>query len=371
MTVAERLFAKADADTRMILNEYTSAVRTDSLAELHLDIVSGCNLRCVMCDWESRIPRNQVMPPGVFADIASTCSGLGVKRLHIGVCGEPSIHPAFPWLVEVTKEYSFGVMITTNLSMPLTPDMKAALQSVNRLIVSCDAATAQIYERIRCGGSFNRFLANLRELCDTKPSDQHIWANVLVLNENISELTDILDLLSGFGVSRIRISLPNLRTGDRLASLSLSNSQIDDLIYMFDHIDSQPDLSNRISHPLTNLPRNSSVIDGFKKAISFGRSWFLFSPFDEKCQLVRCSVYVNAAGLVFPCFLLSDRNDSCFGDIIHGTLESIVRSNTRREWLSQFEPNKCKTCVFCPCTNLNHIVSLMHRREENGETLSS
>ncbi len=87
------------------------------LTNLHIEITSKCNERCLHC----YIPHENKfwdISPDVFYDILKQCKEMRV--LHITLSGgEPLLHKQFCDFLRKCREYDFSVNVLSNLTTPL------------------------------------------------------------------------------------------------------------------------------------------------------------------------------------------------------------------------------------------------------------
>lgn len=131
-----------------------------------LEITSGCNLNCLMCDTHSATRPAGQMSLDMFARGLDELDAIGCKHLSYHTIGEPTIHKQFDTILQLSHERGFQVFLSTN-GMLLDRYVDALTRwPVATLRFSIDGATKETYERIRVGGDFDRLLANLRLMHD-------------------------------------------------------------------------------------------------------------------------------------------------------------------------------------------------------------
>lgn len=137
---------------------------------LHIDIETSClcNLRCEFCatNYEP-IGGKGFMSFETFKKIIDegTKHGLCAIKLNSGGRGEPLLNPLVPEMIAYAKSKDImDVYFNTN-AMLLTRDMSIRLISsgLDRLSVSVEGTTAEVYEKYRIGASFDKVLNNIKE----------------------------------------------------------------------------------------------------------------------------------------------------------------------------------------------------------------
>jgi radical SAM protein with 4Fe4S-binding SPASM domain len=149
--------------------------RADSIYLAHLDIVHGCQLRCVGCP-------NSILQPKIAQvaedDFATILRNIDVDRIHLLRLfnfGEPLLHRGLSRLLPHIRAQRWSaeqVELSTNAQKVYWDDFEAALATgvLTRLIVSCDGdGTPEDYERLRPPSKWDRlveFLERTKELRD-------------------------------------------------------------------------------------------------------------------------------------------------------------------------------------------------------------
>lgn len=97
-------------------------------AKIYLEITDCCNLRCRFCPGTTRPPR--FLSPGEFGTLAEKLRPYS-DYLYLHVMGEPLLHPALREILEICRQLSFRVVLTTNGS--LLPERSSLLLSAEAL----------------------------------------------------------------------------------------------------------------------------------------------------------------------------------------------------------------------------------------------
>ena len=145
-------------------------IRTEVPLELHLELVSWCNLRCKMC-YRSFIPDKErvAMPREMIDEIVSQSIEMGLSSIHLGLNTEPILHPD---IIEVLKKLASinpqDFWLRTN-GIALTREISELITEIplTKLSVSIDAATKESYKKIR-GGDYDVVIRNLQNFLDIR-----------------------------------------------------------------------------------------------------------------------------------------------------------------------------------------------------------
>jgi hypothetical protein len=93
---------------------------------LEIEPTNLCNLRCVTCPCANSTYARGYMDMDLFRKIISEAAEIGVKRIHLFLRGEPTLHPHIFEMVAFIKANGLAVHLTTN-GMTLTPERGAEL----------------------------------------------------------------------------------------------------------------------------------------------------------------------------------------------------------------------------------------------------
>jgi sulfatase maturation enzyme AslB (radical SAM superfamily) len=135
---------------------------------LEIEPTNLCNLRCVTCPGARSSFARGYMDIGLFRDIITEASEVGVKRIHLFLRGEPLLHPKIVEMVAFTKSKGLPVHLTTNGTM-LTPEKSAGLlgagvNSADQVTVSFLGHSKQAHEATMIGVDHDLVVGNILEL---------------------------------------------------------------------------------------------------------------------------------------------------------------------------------------------------------------
>lgn len=173
---------------------------------IHLDLRLGntCNLACIMCSFpvSSRIAAGS-KPTWTTANIdpyrddeefwrAIRDHAHEIRFLYVAG-GEPFMQSSHYRLLDVLAESGASRHIKIHYNSNLTvlpPGLWPRLEQFKHVSIaaSCDGV-GEVFERIRVGGRWDTFVANLRTACE----QVEVWLDVTVQRDNLAELTELHD----------------------------------------------------------------------------------------------------------------------------------------------------------------------------------
>jgi hypothetical protein len=109
-----------------------------------------------------------VIDPGLFREILEEATGK-VEFLSLASRGEPLLHPRFDELMAATAGRFLALKINTNAAVLDEGKARAILDSgVGTLVFSADAASPELYKKLRVGGDLSRVQRNIERFQEIK-----------------------------------------------------------------------------------------------------------------------------------------------------------------------------------------------------------
>lgn len=286
-----------------------------------LDIVHGCQLKCVGCPnslIESKIERISV------DDFARCLANIDVEHIHtlrLFNFGEPLLHRELSQLVALIPQQAWKVSvveISTNGQQVDWDELERMLklEVLTRLVVSCDGdGTPEDYERLRPPSRWERLV----EFLDKAAYLRDRWAPATQLMTRTVVKTED-DMLRWEAFLRPRGWLPEFRRWMAL-----------------------PESKENLTGRVVMAPRGPCVY--FAEPTDFPHHpWF-----GEINGL-----YMDADGTVVPCCMHPRAGE--FGNLKHQTYSEIRQGSARAGMLAAMQSNRaampiCNTCEIGPAGN--------------------
>ena len=305
-----------------------------------------CNSRCVSCDWWKQTGADD-LALGEIAVLARALPALGT-RLVVFSGGEPLLRPEVFEAARLFRAEGVTLHLLTS-GVLLERCAERVAEQFSRVIVSLDATTAALYERIRgvdALATVGRGVARLRRVAPGVP----LSGRATLHRANFRELPRLIDHARALGLDRIsflpadisspgfgRAAQPEPNTGP-LAALALDADEIEEFeaiiertvrVYARDFdsgfVAERPDTLRR-------LPRYYAALLGAE-------------PFPRvACNAPWISVVVEANGAVRPCFF-----HRSIGNVRESPIADIVGRNLRA-FRESFDVGADPVCVRCVCS---------------------
>jgi len=209
----------------------------DTRLELLVEPTLACTLSCACCMRKRIIAGGRdtkSLNPEILRRFVQSCraEGIAIDQVHYIGWGEPLLHGDFRALFDIVAEYapSSNQMVTTAANVDFRATVgDAALQ---RLVVSCDGATAVSYAKYRRGGDFDtvvRFMRDCRKF--GRASIFLEWKFILFEhNDSDEEILAAQALAEEIGVDSLLFVLTNSKwhsqrfTAENLRELPLTST---------------------------------------------------------------------------------------------------------------------------------------------------
>lgn len=167
----------------------------------------ACNIACSMCPWHTVrkiLSDSGLMERAVWEALLPHLEQIDSVDLSGG--GEPLLHPELPERIAQAKAAGCTTGFLTNGTL-LDENMAARILEAGAdwLGVSMDGATAETYEHIRKGASFEKVCANIRTLTALRDRAKapYLIIQTVLLPQNIEEIADMVRLAADLGADHL------------------------------------------------------------------------------------------------------------------------------------------------------------------------
>lgn len=143
----------------------TTCGSTSLPLSLQIELTNHCNIRCTCCPRENLHRPKGFMDLHLFRKIIGEAAGLGIKRAHLYLHGEPLLHPHLIPMIEFVKEKGMGVSLATNgmlLDRPTAEAILAAgVNNADHVRFSLLGHSKQVHEKIMRGVLHEKVMVNI------------------------------------------------------------------------------------------------------------------------------------------------------------------------------------------------------------------
>lgn len=171
---------------------------------------TSCNLRCPECPSGLR---SFTRPTGMLADdfFTQTINDIHKDLLYLTFYfqGEPYLNPAFLSMVKYANEKRIYTATSTNAHYLTDEKAKQTVKSgLDRLIISVDGTTQDVYQQYRVGGNLEKVLEGVRNIVkwkkELKSKTPFILFQFLVVKPNEHQVQEVKKLGREIGVDQVR-----------------------------------------------------------------------------------------------------------------------------------------------------------------------
>ena len=284
---------------------------------LSIEPTTACNLRCPECPSGLR---SFTRPTGTLSsdlfDRILSDQHRTLTYLIFYFQGEPYIHPSF--LDMVARAHQKGIYTITSTNGHFLNDALAertVKSGLDRLIISVDGTTQEVYEQYRKGGKLDHVLQGARNVIAWKKKlgsrSPHVIFQFLVVRPNEHQITDIKRLATELGVDEVKYKTAQL----------------------YDY---------RYGHEL--MPQDPS----FRRyQLNQDGTYELAYTVEDRCWKLWHASVITWDGKVLPCCFDKDATHE-LGDISHATsFETIWRSKAYRSFRRRLRENGRSDIDIC------------------------
>ena len=174
---------------------------------IDVEATSACNLKCPFCATTYRGDKisKGFMPFETLKKIVDEGADNGLYGIKLNIRGEPLLHPEIDRFVAYAKDKGLiDVYFNTN-AMLMTEEVAGRLidARLDRISVSFEGFTKEVYERHRVGASFETVLANIETLQSLKARRGADYPRVRVQTVLLPELVGSFEQYQEFWSGRV------------------------------------------------------------------------------------------------------------------------------------------------------------------------
>ena len=209
-----------------VLDNRTKEKRRWRLLQVESSI--ACNLQCVMCPWREiskEFENRGIMSQEIWESIRPYLKD--VTSVDFTGGGEPLLQPNLVNWVGEAKAAGCEVGFLTN-GMLLKKETTGNLieKGIDWICVSIDAATADLYEKIRKGASFNKVCENVAGMGNMRSGKTpKTMINFVMMENNFHQVEDMIKLADELGVDQVNFKQCDVIRGENGKGLGLFASK--------------------------------------------------------------------------------------------------------------------------------------------------
>ena len=198
---------------------------------LSIEPTTSCNLRCPECPSGLRsFTRPTGMLDLTFYNKIIDEQSSSLSYLLLYFQGEPFLHQNFVQMIKYAADKGIYTATSTNAHY-FTDDMaRETIQSgLDRLIISIDGTTQDVYEQYRVGGSLEKVIDGTKKLVSWKKKlkspTPHLIFQFLIVKPNEHQIADVQKMAREVGVDEVKLKTAQLYDYENGNELMPSNEQ--------------------------------------------------------------------------------------------------------------------------------------------------
>lgn len=178
-----------------------------------MELTNYCNLKCIMCPLPNQMKRDRgFMNFSLFKKVIDEISPY-TYSVWLHVFGEPLLHPNLINMITYCNEKGVKPCLSTN-GLLLTHEMSEKLLSSNlyEIVFSIDAASKEIYDKIRKNSNFEVVVANITfflKMRHIKASIIRTSVQLIKMNNNTKEIDKFISMWKKYDID---ITIKNFDT---------------------------------------------------------------------------------------------------------------------------------------------------------------
>jgi len=297
---------------------------------VQVETTIACNLKCIMCNQNVRKRSKKFMTIDEFRRIINQFAY--ATSLNLTGIGEPLLNKDLFEMIKFARSKNIKeVWFATNATMLDAKCAKKLISSgLTSIIFSLDAATPELYEKIRVGADFYQVIENIKKFMNIKRevnSKFYTQIYMVGMEENKDQIVDMINIAIKLGVNHIRIQ------------------------GMYDQSGKDP--SKTKSALWRDGTKNRKLLEIAREKAKRNGVSFYYSPLEkaskEKCAVPWRYCYITVEGCVTPCCMEGvDPRNVNFGNLLEEDFSSIWNNYKYRDFRSKLAssnpPDICKNC---------------------------
>jgi len=286
---------------------------------LSFEPTTSCNLRCPECPSGLR---SFTRPTGLLEEelFRKVIDEVGRELWYLIFYfqGEPYLHPRFTDLVAYASSKGIYTATSTNAHYLTDEHARKTVESgLDRLIISIDGTTQEVYQQYRIGGKLEKVIEGTKNIIawkkKLKSSTPHVIFQFLVVRPNEHQIEEVQSLATSLGVDEVR-----LKTAQ---------------VYDYEH-------GNDLIPTIDRYARYVQQPDG---------SWSIKNKLLNHCWKLWHSCVITWDGSVVPCCFDKDA-DHKMGNLQEQTFRELWQSEPYAAFRasvlrSRSEIEMCKNCT--------------------------
>lgn len=171
-----------------------------------VELTQNCNLKCPMCRSGEKYDPAYNLPLNVLDKLAAEVIPL-THIVDLRGWGESTMLPWFSDTIDMFTQYRPQLRLVTNGQVNRSVVWEKLMRAHAMVVVSCDAATPELFTHLRGGGRLARLKDSVRELVRLRDyynvPDRNVEILTVVSAANLGDLPGIISMAAELGVRKV------------------------------------------------------------------------------------------------------------------------------------------------------------------------
>jgi MoaA/NifB/PqqE/SkfB family radical SAM enzyme len=319
---------------------------------LQIEPVGQCNLRCQMCAIQFRQDGPPYGPLAFmeFDDFTRLVDEFdGLQELHLQGLGEPMMHPRFFEMVAYAT--AKGATVSTNSNLTLLNERRArqcVTSGLDRLHVSVDGATPEMYERIRVRSKLQKVVRSLELLHEARrqahSSRPRLQMVSVIMRQNLHELPDLVRFAAHWEMEKLWVQHLCHDFGEE--QLPAHYRPMHEFVSEQTLLEEEPERVSRYFEEARQVADQLNV--DLRLPRIRPREHPPGTPGRKRCSWPWDQAYVSYQGLAMPCCMVSTPDRANFGNMFERGALQVWNDSGFAAFRSQLDsddpPDLCRSC---------------------------
>lgn len=331
-------------DMVLQLKKKLAGEKVEQIASLTLYFTERCNLKCEHCGYAGQKIKNEIAD-----SLVTKVTSLEPIYTCIVGGGEPTFLKKPHQFSKLLSKFPDGrvYMLTNGTIVPSHPALW--VPKFDFIRVSLDAGSREIYKKVKGIDYYTRVRSNIEKFL--RLGVNRVGISFVVQKNTIDDLPGLLKEVSFYFFKygyRFYVRIKPLRGYSHLLPSKEQISKVNERVmeeaarsFMFkSFIEEATDF--------TGIQIMDKPVSGVK-------------PITKKCYYSLLYVLVSSTGDIFPCGLMSQRNQNCLGNLITDPWEIILER--QKNFFHRLKPLEDDACIGCWEANKNKILEEMIEKD--------
>lgn len=310
----------SEKSTQNFLEDYFKG--KSLLTNLHLEIISKCNERCIHC-YIPHDDKTSSMKHELFYDILNQAFDMRVLNLTLSG-GEPMLHNNFSDFLKKCREYDFSVNVLSNLTLlddKIIKEMrKNPLLSIQVSLYSMDS---DIHDEItQVKGSFRKTKSAIVKLIE---NDIPLQISCPIMKQNKNCYNKVIKWAEKY----------KIHVGDDYGIIGEYNHSAKNLSCRLSIDEIKEVIIDKVENDAKYLEQIEAAADK-KQNITIN---------DSICTVCRSTICITNSGSVYPC---EGWQNYIVGNVNETSLNDIWNNSEKVKYLRGLRNQDFPKCIQCP-----------------------